>query len=125
MIVGIGTDVVEIERISKAVERFGERFARRILDPDELSQYASSSQPTRLLARRFAAKEAAAKALKRGFSDGISWQDLGVAHDAAGAPTLVLHGRAAELANALGVRATHLSISDEQRYALAFVVLEN
>lgn len=124
MIVGIGTDLVEISRIGRALERFGERFARRILAPEEVRGWAEAPDPARFLGKRFAAKEAAAKALGYGMAGGVSWQDFRVTHDDRGAPVLLLQGRAATLAQERGVDAVHISISDEITQALAFVVLE-
>lgn len=124
MIAGIGTDLVSVARVTRAVDRFGERFARRILEPEELAEWADAPDPPKFLAKRFAAKEAAAKALGFGMAGGISWQDFRVTHDARGAPHLDLQGRAATVAGELGVSSVHLSISDELEHALAFVVLE-
>lgn len=125
MIVGIGTDLVDIDRIARVLERFGNRFSDRILDHDERCICSASATPARFLAKRFAAKEAAAKALGRGMAEGISWQDFGVLNDARGAPQLHLDGAARRLAAELGVTAMHISISDETRHAIAFVVMES
>lgn len=122
-IVGIGTDIVEIERVRRALTRHGNRFAERILTAAELAPMRRNADPAALLARRFAAKEAAAKALGCGIGAEAGFHDLIIDHDAAGAPRLVFSGNAAERAQRLGVKQTHLSISDERHYSLAFVVL--
>lgn len=122
-IAGIGTDIVEIERIRRALDAHGDRFAERILASDERRPMRDAADPAALLARRFAAKEAAAKALGCGIGAEAGFHELVIKHDAAGAPQLVFIGNAAERARHLGVTETHLSISDERHYALAFVVL--
>ncbi|MBK1734792.1 hypothetical protein CKO15_05705 [Halorhodospira abdelmalekii] len=125
MIVGIGTDIVAVARIGEAWQRHGERFAQRLLHPSEWAQLQQrhNAAPAAFLARRFAAKEAAAKALGTGLSEGITLRLLEVAHDRRGRPLLHLHGAAAQRAETLGVVQACLSISDERAYALAFVVL--
>ena len=123
-IIGLGTDVVEIARLQKIFSAHGERFARRLLSEQEYIEFANAAAPAALLARRFAAKEAAAKALGCGIGAEASFHDLIVGHDATGAPQLVLSGPAAARAARLGVSQTHLSISDERAYAMAVVILE-
>lgn len=123
-IVGLGTDIAEIERVEKALARTGEAFARRILTEQEMLTFASLKQPGRFLAKRFAAKEAASKALGTGIADGVSFQDFTIGNDALGKPNLSLSGRAATLAAQLGVVHIHLSLSDERHYAVATVILE-
>lgn len=123
-IVGLGTDIAEIERVEKALARTGEAFARRILTEQEMLTFASLKQPGRFLAKRFAAKEAASKALGTGIADGVSFQDFNIGNDALGKPNLSLSGRAAALAAQLGVVHIHLSLSDERHYAVATVILE-
>ena len=125
MIVGIGTDLVEISRIRKIHERFGERLADRLLGQLELEGFTSCPDPAAFLAKRFAAKEAAAKALGTGFQQGLSWADIQVCHSALGQPQLCWAGRALERLHTLGVQVqSHISIADERGHALAFVVLE-
>lgn len=123
LIHGIGTDIVRIARMEDNVDRYGARFARRMLAPEEMKEYELSRQPARFLAKRFAAKEAAAKALGTGFSQGVGLRDIAVAHEVAGRPFLVYSGGAARLCDALGIRESHLSIADEREYAVAFVTL--
>lgn len=122
MIIGIGTDLVEIARIKSALQRHGDRLARRILTPGELERYFEHGKKAHYLAARFAAKEAASKALQSGIGV-ISWQDISVSNTSAGAPRLQLSGNARDLMLGLGARQTFLSLSDERNYALAFVVL--
>ncbi len=121
---GIGSDLIRVARLAAVLERHGERFARRILDAGELADYAGTPDRAAFLARRFAAKEAAAKALGTGIRDGLRLAHFGVGHDAMGRPVLRLNGRAAELARARKIVASHLTISDEGGWAQAFVVLE-
>jgi holo-[acyl-carrier protein] synthase len=123
MILGIGTDLVRVERLRGLFERRGERLLRRMLHPDEHAQLPAV-RPEGFLARRFAAKEALAKALGCGIGRGMALPDACVSHDASGRPELILSGAAARTAARLGVTRIHLSISDEHDYAQAFVVLE-
>lgn len=123
MIYGIGTDVVGIERIRAALERHGERFARRILSADELAEYRASRRPERLLAKRFAAKEAVVKALGLGIREGLGWDQITIGHDGYGKPIVVYEGAALETVRALGIEQSLISIADEQDYAVAFAVL--
>lgn len=123
-VVGIGTDIVEVARVEAILARRGERFARRLLGARELEGFQRSRRPAALLARRLAAKEAAAKALGTGIAAGIAFTELEVGHDPRGRPELRLHGVAARRLEALGACRCHLTISDERGYAIAFVVLE-
>ena len=123
MIYGIGTDIVNIARIRAACERHGERFAARILAPVELSAWREHSDPPRLLAKRFAAKEAFAKAYGSGVRAPVLLPALAVSHDDLGKPYFVFHGALAQLLSERGLTA-HLSISDEADYAVAYVILE-
>jgi holo-[acyl-carrier protein] synthase len=120
---GLGTDIVAIERIASSLQK-SPRLIERVLTPFEQQCFAELNQPERYFAKRFAAKEAAAKALGTGIGRGISFQHFEVRNDAQGKPELFLSGRAAELAAELGVTALWLSISDEQAYACATVILE-
>jgi holo-[acyl-carrier protein] synthase len=123
MIFGIGTDIVRVSRIQKSLDRYGERFARRILAGQELDDFQRTLHPARFLARRFAAKEAVVKAYGTGFTQGMTFQDIVVSHDTAGKPLLLLSGRALELQREMGIGEQFISISDEQEYAVAFVTL--
>ncbi|RBM32129.1 holo-ACP synthase [Vibrio tarriae] len=124
MIVGLGTDIAEIERVEKALARSGEHFARRVLSDPEFVQFQALKQQGRFLAKRFAAKEAASKALGTGIAQGVSFHDFTISNDALGKPLLSLSGKAAQLAAQLQVVNIHLSISDERHYAMATVILE-
>ena len=123
MILGVGTDIVEIARIAKALERTP-ALAQRILTQRELDQWQTSGQPERFLAKRFAAKEAGVKALGTGIGNGVSWQHLEVHHNALGRPELELNAKAAEIAETLGITHWHLSYSDERDYVVAQVIAE-
>ncbi len=123
MIAGIGTDIVKIDRIRKALDRSGDRFARRILTDSEWDIFESAGLKAAWLAKRFAAKEAAAKALGTGIGK-VSFQDLEVSNNDAGAPHLIFLGNALLLQEQRGITGIHLSLSDEVDFAVAFVVLE-
>jgi holo-[acyl-carrier protein] synthase len=125
MIYGIGTDIVAVARMRRNLERYGKKFAARILTQAELTDFHRSAKPAHFLARRFAAKEAAAKAMGTGFADGVGWREIGVTHDTCGRPQLVFDGRAAALLRAKMIGAAHLSLADEEHHALAFVTLES
>lgn len=124
MIVGIGVDLVKVDRIRQIYERFGTRFANKILSPREQESLGRRSDKAAYLAKRFAAKEAVAKALGTGMRSGVHFVQISVERNRAGAPQVVLHDVAREKADALGVGTVHLSISDEADAAIAFVVLE-
>ncbi|CDH06049.1 holo-(acyl-carrier-protein) synthase (CoA:apo-(acyl-carrier-protein) pantetheinephosphotransferase) [Xenorhabdus bovienii str. oregonense] len=124
-IVGLGTDIVEISRIEEIVERSGERLAKRVLIDREWQQYQHHNQPIRFLAKRFAVKEAAAKALGTGMRNGLAFNQFEVINDPLGKPTLKLHGEAETLADKLNVRSLHVTLADERRYACATVILES
>lgn len=122
MIDGIGTDIVRIARMQAALGRRGNALAQRLLAPAELPAFSGHADPSRFLAKRFAIKEAVLKALGTGLRGGIRWHDISVAHDDLGKPLLTLDG---EAGRRLGTRRCHLSVSDEQDYALAFVIIES
>ncbi|MFH1679331.1 MAG: holo-ACP synthase [Candidatus Eisenbacteria bacterium] len=124
MIAGVGLDVVEVERIRRTLARFGARFLDRTLLPAERRTAAALADPTPHVAGRFAAKEAALKALGTGLSRGIRWVDVEVAVDAAGAPRLRFHGAALDRAEDLGAQRAHLSITHAAGVAAAVVILE-
>lgn len=122
-IAGLGTDIVEIARFDVDTSS-RDRLARRVLTPVEWDIYAAHNQPVRYLAKRFAAKEAAVKALGTGIGRGISWQQVIVANNEAGAPELSFNGEFAKKCELRGIVNAHLSLSDEQHYAVATVILE-
>ena len=123
MIYGIGTDIVQVDRMQKNLTRFGDKFAARLLAQSEYDEFQESRQPASFLAKRFAAKEATAKAMGTGFTDGLSFKDIGITHDERGKPLLVLMGRAQEFIQAQGICESHISLADEKDYAVAFVML--
>lgn len=124
MIVGLGTDIVEISRIELTLDRLGDAFARRILAEQEWQSYCDSNRRTAFLAKRFCIKEAAAKALGTGIGRGVSWQHMWVEHNEDGAPSLCFSGGALERFQSLGGGRIHMSVSDEKAYATATVILE-
>ena len=124
MIVGIGVDIVEIERLREVLQRQQDRFVRRVFTEGEQEYCRAHRDPVPHYAARFAAKEALFKALGTGWAKGISWRDAEVVREAVKAPVLVLHGQAEKLSLALGARATHLSLSHSRGFAVAVVVIE-
>ena len=129
MIVGIGSDLCNIERIEKSLERFGERFLDRVFTDVEKAKAASRPHTTAgTLAKRFAAKEAFSKAVGTGFKRGVFMKDIGVVNAPSGAPTLALTGGAAERLAAMipaGHKAhIHLTLTDDHPWAQAFVIIE-
>lgn len=127
MILGIGTDLVEIERLERAYSRHGSRLLARVLSDRERSAMppVHTARFAAWLAKRFAAKEAAVKALGTGFRDGITLHDIETQHTVLGAPVLHFSGAARQRFESLGGRIAHLSLSDERQHALAFVIIEN
>lgn len=123
-IVGIGTDLVEVARVRRVLSRHGERFAGRVLVASELERWCGHGDPGGFLARRWAVKEAAAKAMGTGIGGALGFHDLHVGATADGRPMLQVTGQGAATAKALGIDHWHVSISDEGAYALAFVVAE-
>ena len=123
-IVGLGTDIVEIIRIEQQLEK-SQRLAERVLTQFELDIFLQHKFPARFLAKRFAAKEAAVKAIGVGIGNGVSFQHVEVRNLPSGQPILKFYGKFAELCAELNVSNSFLSISDEQRYAMASVVLES
>ena len=124
MIYGVGSDIVEIERIKKALERFGERFAKRILCPSELARFASHKQRANYLAKRFAAKEAFTKALGTGIHAPANWHGVWVKNLPSGKPVLEYSPALKSLLDTRKIVQSHLSLSDERGMALATVILE-
>ena len=120
MILGVGSDLIEVDRVAQAVERYGDRFLARVFTDAELA-YCGRRAPE--LAARFAAKEAAAKALGTGIG-AVGWREIEVVRTASGQPTLLLHGAARDLARSLGLGQALISISHTREHAIAFVVLE-
>ena len=123
MIFGIGTDIVRIARMQQNLQRFGERFARRILTEQELLDYQSQRKQAHFLARRFAAKEATAKAMGLGFSNGLGLRQIGVTHDTNGKPHLEFSGFASQFLASHRITECYVSLADEEDHAVAFVAL--
>lgn len=124
MILGVGTDLIEVERIRASHERFGERFLNRILRPAEIAYCLTYSLPAPHLAARFAAKEAISKAFGTGIGAALSWLDLEVARHDSGQPYVILHAKGLALLAERGGRIVHLSLSHTQSHACAVAVLE-
>lgn len=124
MILGIGTDIVTVARIEAALARHGVAFAERILSAQEFVEYATQTHPARFLSKRFAAKEALAKATGHGLRQPVSLQRITVSHDELGKPMFLFHEELAAYLQQQGVTRHHLSISDERDIAVGFVILE-
>ena len=126
MIVGTGIDVIDIARIARSMERYGDHFLRRVYTAGEIAYCQRKRRnAAESFAARFAAKEAAAKALGTGIGFGVTWREIEVGREPAGRPLLLLHGRAAEIAQTLGVRHSSLSITHTESQSMAMVILED
>src|SRR5438132_13440338 len=125
MIVGTGIDMADVQRIRQAIERFGQRFLQRIYTPGEIRYCDSKANRVERYAARFAAKEAAMKALGTGWNHGVRWRDCEVARMPGGRPTMMFHGKAGEFAVRLGVKNAALSLSHTPEHAIAQVILED
>ncbi|TAH33147.1 MAG: holo-ACP synthase [Alphaproteobacteria bacterium] len=127
MIIGVGTDIVKIDRIEKVLSQFGPRFLNRVFSAEEREKASRSHRPARTLASRFAAKEAAAKALGIAIRSGVRFSDFSVSNDKNGRPILKIAGKAAELTASCVPKGAqlqaNLSLAEEDDYAVAFVVL--
>jgi holo-[acyl-carrier protein] synthase len=124
VILGTGVDLAEVGRIQASIERYGERFTRRVFTEREIAYAERKANKYERYAARFAAKEAGLKALGTGWSGGITWKDLEVTNLSSGRPTLALHGVARDVAGRLGVKTIHLSLTHTSAEAMAWVVLE-
>ncbi len=128
MIIGIGSDLSDIRRIQNSLDRFGTRFTERLFTEIEKSRSERKNDRAASYAKRFAAKEACAKALGTGMRRGVFWRDMGVVNLRSGAPTMALTGGAAERLREItpaGMKAViHLSLTDDVPYAQAFVIIE-
>ena len=125
MIVGTGIDIAEVPRIRQSIERFGDRFLQRIFTPGEIHYCDSKMNRFERYAARFAAKEAAMKALGTGWNHGVRWRDCEVTRMPGGRPTMMFHGKAAEFAAKLGAKNVALSLSHTVEQAIAQVILES
>ena len=124
MIHSNGVDLVEVSRVERALATHGERFLARVYTAGERAYCLAKARPGPSLAARFAAEEAVMKCLGTGWSDGVGFGQIEVVRGARGAPGLVLHGRAAEVAQGLGIRRWHLSLTHTEHGALAFAIAE-
>jgi holo-[acyl-carrier protein] synthase len=125
MILGIGIDIIEVARVQASYKKFGDRFLKRILHPNEIGYCLSHKAPGPFLAVRFAAKEAISKAFGIGIGTQLGWHDMEVARRESGEPFVILHGPGQELLRARGARAVFISLSHTQNYAAAVAVLES
>ncbi|HEY1497538.1 MAG TPA: holo-[acyl-carrier-protein] synthase [Candidatus Solibacter sp.] len=125
MIVGTGVDLAEVNRIQRSIERYGDKFIKRIYTPGEIAYVERKANKFERYAARFAAKEAGMKAIGTGWRHGVTWQDFEVANLRTGKPTLLLHGVAARYAEKLGVKNIALSITHTAALGMAHVILEN
>lgn len=124
MLVGTGIDLVEVERIARSIERFGERFLRRVFTEDEIAYCRARAGFAESFAARFAAKEAGAKALGTGIQHGVTWREIEVRRERGQRPTLHFTGRARAIAGQLGVARVSLSLTHTAALAMATVHLE-
>jgi holo-[acyl-carrier protein] synthase len=124
VIYGIGTDIVQIDRVERIYRRFGQRFAEWMLHPREWQDFNQAKGKGRFLAKRFAVKEAASKAFGTGIAKGLSLQDIVLTHNRQGKPKLVFYGQAAKWVKQQQITASHVSLSDEKTMLVAFVLLE-
>ena len=124
MIVGIGTDVCSIERIARSLERFGDRFVKRILTPEERQRFERTKDKAGHLAKRFAAKEAFSKAIGTGIHAPFTWHSITVTRHQTGKPGIEPNAAMATHLTRLGVTSAHISLTDDGDVAMAFVVLE-
>ncbi|MDB6034072.1 MAG: phosphopantetheine--protein transferase domain protein [Verrucomicrobiales bacterium] len=125
MILGTGIDIVEVDRIRRSLESYGDRFIQRILRPDEIAYCLSHSNPAPFVAARFAAKEAVSKAFGTGIGKELRWKNIEVIRKPTGSPDIVLHDEGAQLLQARGARTVHLSISHTQTHCVAMAILES
>jgi holo-[acyl-carrier protein] synthase len=125
MIVGTGIDIAEVPRIAESIARFGDRFLQRVYTEGEIRYCESKANRHERYAARFAAKEAAMKALGTGWNHGVRWRDVEVARQPGSRPTIIFHGKAAEFAAKLGAVRVALSLTHTKDQALAQVILES
>jgi holo-[acyl-carrier protein] synthase len=123
MIYGIGVDVLQLSRIERCYERFGEHFVARLLLPDERAQLLRTKRPERFLAMRFAAKEAVVKAMGTGFAHGMWIRDVGIVQNSWGKPEVIYSARGDRLRRTLGIGAGHVTLTDEAGLIVAVAVL--
>lgn len=124
MIIGTGIDIAEVPRIAQSIKRFGDRFLRRVFTEGEIQYCDSKANRVERYAARFAAKEAAMKAIGTGWNYGVAFRDIEVSRQPGGRPTITFHGKAGEYAAKLGTVHIALSLSHTEQYAIAQVILE-
>jgi holo-[acyl-carrier protein] synthase len=124
MILGIGIDIIEVARIAASLEKFGHRFGKRILSPDEIEYCLGHSHPAPFVAARFAAKEAISKAFGTGIGAQLGWQDMEISHRESGEPFVILHGKGKNLFESRRAKNLFVSISHTDNYAAVVAVLE-
>lgn len=124
MILGIGIDIIEVARIAASLEKFGHRFGKRILSPDEIEYCLAHAHPAPFVAARFAAKEAISKAFGTGIGVQLGWQDMEIAHRDSGEPFVILHGKGKNLFDSRRAKGLFISISHTDAYAAVVAVLE-
>jgi holo-[acyl-carrier protein] synthase len=125
MILGIGTDLIEIARIARSVERHGDSFLHRVYTEEEIAYCQRKKNAAESFAARFAAKEAGAKALGTGISRGVAWREFAVTREPGGRPLLTFHGRAAEIAKSMGIARVSLSLTHSREMSMAVVMVED
>ncbi|QCU90003.1 holo-ACP synthase [Thiomicrorhabdus sediminis] len=125
MIVGIGTDIVDVERIAKVYQKQSQAFAERLLSETELLEFQHQLHPENYLSKRWALKEAVSKALGTGIAQGVRFKDMTIAHKDSGQPYLVLAGTTLDKSNELGISDWAISVSDEKHHTVAFVIAES
>ena len=125
MIVGTGIDIAEVPRIAASIERFGDRFLRRVFTEGEIRYCDSKANRVERYAARFAAKEAGMKAIGTGWNHGVAWRDVEVRREPGGRPTITFHRKAAEFAAKLGAKHIALSLTHTAEHAIAQVILES
>lgn len=123
MIFGVGTDICELARVQQTYDRFGDRFVARLLMDEERAQFERNKWPVRFLAMRFAAKEAAVKAMGTGFAHGMWIRDVGITNNAWGRPMLIWSRRGQAVCERLGIGEGHVSLSDDAGLIIAFAVV--
>ena len=125
MIIGVGVDLIEVERVENSLRKFPRRFERKVFTETERAYCGRRAVPGRHFAARFAAKEAFLKAIGTGKSQGIAWTDVGIVNQPSGKPELQVTGRARDICNEQGATRMHVSLSHNREHAMAVVVLEN
>jgi len=124
VIVGVGTDIVDVDRIAKVYAKQGQAFVKRLLSEEEQLEFGQQHYPERFLAKRWALKEAVSKALGTGIAQGVCFKEMTIGHKPSGQPILVLLGTTLEKSDALGITDWAISVSDEKHHTVAFVVAE-